>query len=93
MMSFLLIINCYICIHIFQLFQSLDGILSCDDIEGIATTSHKQTSQTEDIHGKLTIWKPRHGRLAEGNRESSYRTMGRHLFWINQYHILPLALI
>ena len=43
MRKFLLIINCYICIHIFQLFQSLDEIMSCDNIEEIVTTSHQQT--------------------------------------------------
>ena len=57
MRKFLLIINCYTCIHIFQLFQSLDEIMSCDDIEKIVTTSHQQPSQTEDTDAKLTIWK------------------------------------
>ena len=59
MRKFLLIINCYTCIHIFQLFQSLDEIMGCDDIEEIVTTSHQQPSQTEDIDAKLTIWKPK----------------------------------
>ena len=55
----MLIINCYTCIHIFQLFQSLDEIMSCDDIEEIVTTSHPQPSHMEDIDAKLTIWKPK----------------------------------
>ena len=59
MRKFLLIINCYSCIHIFQLFQSLDEIMTCDDIEEIVTTSRQQPSQTEDIDAKLTIWKPK----------------------------------
>ena len=50
MRKFLLIINCNTCIHIFQLFQSLDEIMSCDNIEEIVTTSHQQT---EDIGAKL----------------------------------------
>ena len=57
MRKFLLTINCYTCIHICQLFQSLDEIMSGDDIEEIATTSHQQPSQTGDA--KLTIWKPK----------------------------------
>ena len=59
MRKFLLIIICNTCIHIFQLFQSLDEIMSCDDIEEIVTTSRQQPSQTEDINAKLTIWKPK----------------------------------
>ena len=51
MRKLLLIINCYTCIQIFQLFQSLDEIMSCDDIE--------ENPQTEDIDAMLTIWKPK----------------------------------
>ena len=57
MRKFLLIIHFYTCIHIFQLFQSLDEIMSCDDIEETVTTSHQQPSQMGDIDAKLTLWK------------------------------------
>ena len=46
-------------LYIFPIISSLDAIMSCDDIEEIVTTSHEQSSQTEDIDAKLTIWEPK----------------------------------
>ena len=46
-------------LYIFPIISSLDAIMSCDDIEEIVTTSHQQSSQTEDIDAKLTIWEPK----------------------------------